>query len=121
MSLHKHQRVDWQYMMDKDVMSDLVPRFNQIGLFHFLANRVDYNEMIIRRFYATVEVDMEKKMFEWITGKKRYQATFQEFAEANKLDYEQISHGANIVHEDNFGEIAQYYEPARLNIPRVFV
>jgi hypothetical protein len=47
-------------------------------------------------------------------------ATFAEFATANNLDYDVISHGVDIYTEDQFEDYAQYYEPARLSIPSRF-
>jgi hypothetical protein len=55
-----------------------------------------------------------------MTGFKRYVATFAEFAEANSLDYAIISQGVNLYSEDQFEDFAQYYELARLGIPRRF-
>jgi hypothetical protein len=53
-----------------------------------------------------------------MTGFKRYVATFAEFATANSLDYDMISQGVDLYTKDQFEDYAQYYEPARLGIPR---
>ena len=116
-SIHVHKTIDWNYMLTEPVMSDLVERFNQCGLYDFLENRVDYNEMIIHQFYATAEVNMDARIIEWMTGKRKYEATFEEFAIANKLNYGVISNGADLLHEDAIENVAQYYEPQRLGIP----
>jgi hypothetical protein len=55
-----------------------------------------------------------------MTGFTRYVATFVEFAEANSLDYAITSQGVDLYTEDQFEDFAQYYEPARLGIPRRF-
>jgi hypothetical protein len=55
-----------------------------------------------------------------MTGFKRYVAIFAEFATANNLDHGMISHGVDLYTEDQFEDYAQYYEPARLGIPRRF-
>jgi hypothetical protein len=55
-----------------------------------------------------------------MTGFKRYSATFAEFATANSLNYETISVGIHLYTENNFEEFVQFYEPARLGIPRRF-
>jgi hypothetical protein len=111
-SIHKHQVVDWQYMLEQPVMCDLVAHFNQIGLYQFLATRCDYNEMIIRQFYATAVVNMDAKTIEWIIGKRKYEATFKDF----HLDYDMISAGVNLIEEDVFTDIRQFYELASLGI-----
>jgi hypothetical protein len=55
-----------------------------------------------------------------MSGFKRYPATFAEFATTNSLDYDTISAGIDLYTEDNFEEFVQFYEPARLGIPRRF-
>jgi hypothetical protein len=55
-----------------------------------------------------------------MTGFKRHVATFAEFAAAISLDYAIISQGVDLYTEDQFEDFAQYYEPARLGIPRCF-
>jgi hypothetical protein len=55
-----------------------------------------------------------------MTGFKRYVATFPEFTAANSLDYALITQGVDLYTEDQFEDIAQYYEPARPGIPRRF-
>jgi hypothetical protein len=46
--------------------------------------------------------------------------TFVEFATANSLDYNVILVGHDLYIEDIFEDYAQYYDPARLGIPRRF-
>jgi hypothetical protein len=55
-----------------------------------------------------------------MTGFKRYSTIFAEFATANSLDYDTISAAIDLYTEDNFEEFVQFYEPARLGIPRRF-
>ena len=43
-----------------------------------------------------------------------------DFAAANSLDYGTISAGVDLYTEDNFEDFVQFYEPARLGIPRRF-
>lgn len=50
-----------------------------MGLYEFLQNKVNHNEMVIRQFYAIVEVSFLARTIEWITRKRKYEATFQEF------------------------------------------
>jgi hypothetical protein len=52
-----------------------------------------------------------------MTGFKRYLATFPI---SSSLDYAIISQGVDLYTEDQFEDFAQYYEPARLGIPRLF-
>jgi hypothetical protein len=55
-----------------------------------------------------------------MTRFKQYVATFAEFAAANNLDYAIIFQGVDLYTEKKFEDFAQYYEPARLGIPRHF-
>jgi hypothetical protein len=55
-----------------------------------------------------------------MTGFKRYSATFADFAAANSLNYGIISAGIDLYTEDNFEDFVQFYEPARLGIPKRF-
>jgi DNA transposition AAA+ family ATPase len=47
-------------------------------------------------------------------------ATFAEFATANNLDYDVICDVIDLYIEEQFEDYVQYYEPARLGIPRRF-
>ena len=72
-------------------MSALVDRFENMGLANFLQHRCDWNETVIRQFYATIEINMVEETFWWTTGKRTYYVTFAHFAEANQLDYDFIT------------------------------
>ena len=54
----KHKTIDLDYMRQQQVMSDLVDRFEQMGLANFLQHRCDWNETVICQFYATLEINM---------------------------------------------------------------
>jgi hypothetical protein len=76
--------------------------------------------MAVKQFLATAEIDIEEESITWMTGFKRYSATFAEFAATNSLNYGTISTGIDLYTEDNFKDFVQFYEPARLGIPRRF-
>ena len=65
-NVFKHQTIDLAYMMSQPVMSELVDRFEAMGLGNFMQRRYDWNETVIRQFYATLEINMveEKDMVE---------------------------------------------------------
>jgi hypothetical protein len=46
--------------------------------------------------------------------------TFAEFATTNSLDYDMICDVIDLYIEEKFEDYVQYYEPARLGIPRRF-
>ena len=57
----KHQTIDLAYMRSQPVMSALVVRFENKGLADFLQHRCDWNQTVIRHFYATLEISIVKK------------------------------------------------------------
>ena len=57
-TVFSHQTIDLAYMNNQAVMIDLVARFESMGLTDFLQHRCDWNETIIRQFYAIVEIDL---------------------------------------------------------------
>ena len=97
-------------------MADLVPRFESIGLTNFFQHRYDWNETIIRQFYATLEIDLVEEKFWWNTGKRTYYATFAQFAAANELNYEFLTaeDSVNIMMENPMDEndYPMFYESA---------
>lgn len=83
-----------------------------------MGKKTDYNEMVVRQFLATSEIDTEEMSIIWMTGHRRYSTTFVEFAEENILNYNMISVGLDLYTEDIFEDYVQYYKPAMLGIPR---
>jgi hypothetical protein len=119
-NFHKHQMIDWTFMLGQSVMEDPIPKFETCGLYQFMGQRTDFSEMAVKQFLAIAEIDIEEESITWITGFKRYSATFADFAAANSLNYDIISAGIDLYTEDNFEDFVQFYEPARLDIPRRF-
>ena len=62
-TVFKHQTIDLAYMRSQPVMSALVDRFENKGLADFLQHRCDWNQTVIRHFYATLEISIVKKRF----------------------------------------------------------
>ena len=69
-TVFKHQTIELAYMRSQPVMTDLVDRFETMGLENFLHHRCDWNEIVIRQFYATLEISMEEERIWWTTGKR---------------------------------------------------
>jgi hypothetical protein len=107
-------------MLSQYVMEGLIPKFQACGLYEFMGQRIDFSEMAVKQFLATAEIDIDEQSLTWMTGFKRYTATFAEFATANRLNYDMISARIDLYAEDNFEDYVQYYEPVRLGIPRRF-
>jgi hypothetical protein len=64
-----HQRVDFDYLESKTVLAGVATKLENLGLKPFLQHRCDWNETIIRQFYATYEMDFEAKNIMWMTVK----------------------------------------------------
>jgi hypothetical protein len=110
-----HQRVDFDYLESKLVLAGVATKLENLGLKPFLQHRCDWNDTIIRQFYATYEMDFIGKKMRWMTGKSEYEATFAEFAAANHLNYEYFSDGVDVYNEDILENTAVFYEPGTSN------
>jgi hypothetical protein len=77
--------------------------------------------MAVKQFLATAEIDIEEESITWMTGFKRYSATFADFAAANSLNYGIILAGLDLYTEDKFEDLVQFYEPARLGTATIVV
>jgi hypothetical protein len=110
-----HQRVDFGYLESKPVLASVATKLENLGLKPFLQHRCDWNDTIIRQFYATYEMDFDTKNIKSMTGKCEYEATFAEFAAANYLDYEYFSNGVYVYNEDILECTVVFYEPGTSN------
>jgi hypothetical protein len=110
-----HQRVDFNYLESKPVLAGVAIKLENLGLKLFLQHRCDWNDTIVRKFYATYEMDFIGKKMRWMTGKSKYEATFAEFAAANHLNFEYFSDGVDVYNEDIFENTAVFYEPGTSN------
>jgi hypothetical protein len=48
-----HQRVDFDYLESKPVLAGVATKLENLGLKPFLQHRCDWNDTIVRQFYAT--------------------------------------------------------------------
>jgi hypothetical protein len=92
-NFHKHQVIDWTFMLAQSVMEDLIPKFEACGLYHFMGQRTNFSEMAVKQFLAIAEIDIDEQSITWMSGFKRYSATFAEFSTANSLDYDTFQLG----------------------------
>jgi hypothetical protein len=91
-----HQRVGFGYLESKPVLAGVATKLENLDLKPFLEHRCDWNDTIIRQFYATYEMDFDARNIKWMTGKSEYETTFAEFAAANYLDYENFTDGVDV-------------------------
>ena len=64
-------------------MADLVDMFKVMGWNKVLEFRQDWNEAVICQFYATLEVQAENEKLIWMTGTRRFEATFKDLADVH--------------------------------------
>ena len=55
---HKHQVIDWEYMQGQTVMEGLLAKFQACGLYEFMGQRTDFNELTVKQFLATAEINI---------------------------------------------------------------
>jgi hypothetical protein len=69
--------------------------------------------LIVRQFYETMEIKTDIDEIEWMTGKRRYTATFDEFVEANMINNGALEQAIDLDQEDNLRmeQWGQFYEP----------
>jgi hypothetical protein len=77
-NFHKHQVIDWTFMLGQSVMEGLIPKFEACGLYDFMGHKTDFSEMAVKQFLATAEIDIDEQSITWMTSFKRYSATFAE-------------------------------------------
>jgi hypothetical protein len=111
--VHKHQYINMTYLMDKDVAVGLIANLHNIGLYDLLEHQTNLNDLIVKQFYATMEIRTDISEIEWMTGKRRYTATFDEFVEANKINSGLLVGSIDLDEEEAFPvELwRQFYEP----------
>ncbi|TVU50132.1 hypothetical protein EJB05_01489 [Eragrostis curvula] len=113
-NVYEHRWIDWEFIDKYATINCLINKFRHIRLFEFVKHKCDWNDNIIRQFYATCEIDWKNEKIEWMTGTGRYNATIQEFAIANKLDYAHIWGSHDVWNENKLMETIwyEYYEAA---------
>jgi hypothetical protein len=47
-NFHKHQVIDWNFMLGQSVMEGLIPKFEACGLYDFMGQRTDFSEMVVK-------------------------------------------------------------------------
>jgi hypothetical protein len=88
-----HKSIDWDYLDQYASTCPLKAKFQHIGLLKFTQFTCDWNETIIRQFYATMEIDWDEESITWMTATRRFTATFVEFAIACQINYEIFENG----------------------------
>jgi hypothetical protein len=56
---HKHQVIEWEYMLGQSIMEGLIAKFQACDLYAFMGQMTDYSEMAVKQFIATAEINIE--------------------------------------------------------------
>ena len=72
---YKHQVINWEYMQGQIVMEGLPAKFQACGLYEFMAQQTDFNELTVKQFLSTAKINIEDQLIVWMTRFKRYLAT----------------------------------------------
>jgi len=78
-----------------------------------LGFKQDWNEAVIRQFYATLEVRAQKEKLVWMTGIRKFKATFKDLAAAVGLNYHEMKRGKLVVHLPRLqsGDVQGFHYP----------
>jgi hypothetical protein len=60
-NFHKHQVIDWTFMLGQSVMEGLIPIFEACGLYHFMGQRTNFSEMAVKQLLATAKIDIDEQ------------------------------------------------------------
>lgn len=70
-----HKYVDWAHLNSLDCFSGAYNLFFVVGLRDIVALRCNYNEDMIKQFYAIVYVSQDFESMTWMTGNEKVEAT----------------------------------------------
>jgi hypothetical protein len=59
-NFHKHQVIDWNFMLGQSVMEGLIPKFEACGLYNFMGQKTYFSEMVVKQFLATAKIDIDE-------------------------------------------------------------
>ena len=81
--MHTEQQwLSWPCLDIFVYMNSLVDSLKAMGWEKILGFQQDWNEAIIRQFYATLEVRADKEKLIWMTGTSKFKATFKDLVAA---------------------------------------
>jgi hypothetical protein len=92
-SVFADKSIDWDYLDQFASTHPLRTKFQHIGLLQFTQFTCDWNETIIRQFYATVEIDWDEESITWMTATRKCTTTFVEFATTCHINFETSESG----------------------------
>jgi hypothetical protein len=55
-------------MQGQTVMEGLTTKFQACGLYEFMGQKNDFNELAVKHFLSTAEINIEEQLVVWMTG-----------------------------------------------------
>ncbi|MGL6083497.1 MAG: hypothetical protein ACRC4N_13955 [Gammaproteobacteria bacterium] len=74
-----HKWIKWSYLNDLDKYSGVYQLFRAVSLHDLVSFRQNYDDELIRQFYATVHVSADLQSLRWISVARDLQSTKEEF------------------------------------------
>lgn len=100
----KHRHVVWDYLENFPQLRSVVHALDAMGLKHMIQLGQDWDDDVIRQFYATLEVRMKQEKLTWMTGTSVLKASFSDLAQACRVDYQAMKQGKDVFDLDELGD-----------------
>lgn len=80
-----HKWIRWSHINTLDQYSGVYQLFHRVGLHDLVAIKQNYDDKLIRQFYATLYISPDLKSFRWISGTRNLESTKEEFERVLKV------------------------------------
>lgn len=77
-------------------MTALLNRLSAWGWKRMQGLQQDWSEVVIREFYATVEIHSESERLVWMIDQDRFEASYRDLAAAARIDYHRVICGKRL-------------------------
>lgn len=103
----------WEHLKAYAPTAELVKKLHTLGWKKVLGFHHGWNEAVIRQFYATLEVHKDSERLIWMTGHRRFEASYRNLATVVGVDYNRMMRGRLLV-------VLPLVLADDLNIPELF-
>ena len=113
--------IRWDVMSKQASLQGLLSKIEDVRLKNIMKFRHNWNEVVVRQFYATLEVNHEKETIKWMTWRGKYKASYGEFVDACQLDHHTTKEGTQMdkLLKLKKREAAQLYESSDFKYGKV--
>ena len=74
-----HKWIKWPHINALDKYSGVYQLFHRVGLHDFVGIKQNYDDKLIRQFYATLHITPDLNSFRWISGTRSLESTKEDF------------------------------------------